>query len=81
MSNPVPAAVEKLARGYVDGELFGSVDDVLLGAIYYLLLTPIGLLMRLFRYDPMYRRFDRTAQTYWVERDTQRPKASYFKQY
>ena len=30
-----------------------AVAVVLLGMIYYLLMTPIGLLMRLFGYDPM----------------------------
>ena len=57
------------------------VSHVLLAAIYYMLLTPVGLIMRLCRYDPMQRRFDRDAQTYWIARDSQRPKSSYFKQY
>lgn len=45
-----------------------TVSHVLLAMIYYGLLTPIGLLMRLAGYDPMRRALDRTATTYWTER-------------
>lgn len=44
------------------------VSHVVLAAVYYLVLTPIGLIMRLFGYDPMRRGFDREAASYWVER-------------
>jgi len=57
------------------------VSHVLLTAIYYLLLTPVGLLMKLCQYDPMNREFNRDSQTYWIRRNTQRPKVNYFKQY
>lgn len=57
------------------------ISHVLLGAIYYLLVTPIGLLMKVCRYDPMHRTFDRSANSHWIERNTDRDKRSYFKQY
>ncbi|REJ65498.1 MAG: hypothetical protein DWQ31_17855 [Planctomycetota bacterium] len=57
------------------------VSHVLLAIIYYLLLTPIGLLMKVCGYDPMQRKFDRTAESYWIRRDTDRDKSTYFKQY
>jgi len=41
---------------------------VLLTVVFYLLLTPLGLLMRLFGSDPMRRKIDRTASTYWIAR-------------
>jgi hypothetical protein len=44
------------------------VSHIVLAAVYYLVLTPIGLIMRLFGYDPMRRGFDREAASYWVER-------------
>ncbi|MBT2383374.1 hypothetical protein [Streptomyces sp. ISL-11] len=37
----------------------------LLIAVYYLLVTPIGLLSRLVR-DPLTRRWDRGARSYWI---------------
>jgi hypothetical protein len=58
------------------------VSHVLLGAVYYLLVTPIGLILRVVGYDPMHRRFDRKAQSYWIERDdAQRDPRSYFRQF
>ena len=57
------------------------VSHVLLGIIYFGLLTPIGKLMGLFGYDPMERRFDRQAPTYWVERERNRDASTYFRQF
>jgi hypothetical protein len=58
------------------------VSHVLLAAVYYLLLTPIGLAMRLFGYDPMGRLLDRESTSYWMERPC-RPADSrrYFRQF
>ncbi|MFD6156625.1 hypothetical protein ACFWF7_18815 [Nocardia sp. NPDC060256] len=36
----------------------------LLAPIYFLLVTPLGLLLRLIR-DPLHRRWDRQAFSYW----------------
>ncbi len=41
---------------------------VILGIFFYLILTPVGLIMRLFRRDPLHRKFDRKAATYWIKR-------------
>jgi len=57
------------------------VSHLLLAAIYYLVITPIGVMMRVCGYDPMQRRWDRQAPTYWKpRRDVDDPKR-YFKQY
>lgn len=53
----------------------------LFGIIYYLLLTPIGLILRIFRHDPLRRRRDENAKTYWVEHSTETDPSRYFKQY
>ena len=57
------------------------ISHLLLGAIFYLVVTPIGLAMRLLRYDPMHREFDREATSYWIERRRDTDVKSYFKQY
>jgi|SRR5271157_4718079 len=57
------------------------VSHVVLALVYYLALTPIGLTMRLFRYDPLFRRFDPKAQSYWIRRGGTKPPATYFQQY
>ena len=38
---------------------------LLLGAIYFLVVTPIGLAARLFGRDALGRRFDPAAESYW----------------
>lgn len=58
-----------------------TVSHVVLAAIYYLVITPIGIIMRVCRYDPMQRRFERNAQTYWKRREEQNDTKRYFKQY
>ncbi|MGE5191922.1 MAG: SxtJ family membrane protein [Deltaproteobacteria bacterium] len=54
---------------------------LLLAAIYFLVFTPIGLLMRLVGRERVPRRFDPQAQTYWVPRPPPRPPESYFRQF
>jgi hypothetical protein len=41
----------------------------------------MALVMRAVGRDPLARRFDRDAQTYWVERGEQRDPARYFRQF
>ena len=57
------------------------LSHVLLAAIYYLVLTPIALVMRLFGRDPLHRRFDPTADTYWVAYRGDRSLKRYFRQF
>ena len=42
------------------------VSHALMAAIYYLVITPMAVAMRLLGRDPLDRRFDRDATTYWV---------------
>ena len=44
------------------------VSHVVLLLVWALVVTPIGLLLRLAGYDPMARRFDPDAETYWHRR-------------
>ena len=43
-----------------------TVSHLLLGVVYFVVITPIGLALRMLRRDPLERSFDRTATTYWV---------------
>ena len=50
------------------GLVLGWINTrIILGLIFFLMVTPIGLIMRLLGKDPMQRRFDRDATTYRVE--------------
>jgi hypothetical protein len=58
-----------------------TVSHVLMGVIYYLVVTPIGWLLRLAGRDSMGRTFDRAASTYWVPHRPPESTDSYFRQF
>lgn len=57
------------------------VSHVILALVYYLVLTPVALLMRLFGYDPMQRQLDPDAETYWSPREEPPEAKMYFRQF
>ena len=57
------------------------ISTVLIAAVYYLVLTPIGLVFRLIGRDMIGKRLDPEAKSYWHERAGERPASSYFKLY
>ena len=57
-----------------------TVSHLLLGSIFYLVISPIGLFLRAFGHDPMRRKFDREAKTYWLEHE-RADTARYFRMY
>ena len=57
------------------------VSSLLMLVIYYLILTPIGLILRVTGHDPMGRRRNPTRTSYWIERSPAEGIARYFKQY
>jgi hypothetical protein len=58
-----------------------TVSHLLLGLIYYGLITPIGSVMRLSGYDPMKRKFERGAGSYWVHHESGGDSPRYFRQF
>jgi fatty acid desaturase len=69
-----------LAMSYATYPIGFVLSRILLALVYYLALTPIGLTMRLFRYDPLYRRFDPNAKSHWERRTGTKTAESYFDQ-
>ena len=57
------------------------VSHAAMAGIFFLVITPIGLIMRACGRDPMQRRFDPPARTYWRERAESRETREYFRQY
>mgnify|MGYP001395189254 FL=1 len=57
------------------------VSHLLIAAVYYLVITPIGLLLRLRGRDAMKRRFPGGEESYWVERETVEDQGRYFRQF
>jgi hypothetical protein len=54
------------------------ISNVLLFLVFAWVFTPIGLIMRALGRDPMTRRLDRQASTYWIAHD---PSAAGMKRY
>lgn len=49
------------------GQALGWVETrIVLGVIFYLIVFPLGLIMRLLGHEPMCRSFDRNLETYRV---------------
>ncbi len=44
------------------------VNPVVLGLMFYVVVTPFGLVMRLFGKDPLRLKRDSQATSYWIER-------------
>ena len=49
------------------------VSPIVLGILYYGMITPIGWIMRLRGRDPMRRRLEPAAATYWLPRQPPGP--------
>lgn len=57
------------------------VSHLLLTIVFYLVVFPIGLLMRLLRYDALGRTFSPEAKSYWIKRSANSDPAKYFRQF
>ena len=70
-----------VAMAYAAWPIGAAVSVLLLAAVYYLILTPIGLVMRLFGRDPMKRKFPSPEESCWAARPAETPAARYFQQF
>ncbi len=50
--------------------LFHIVNPVIMFLLFCVAFIPAGLIMKVIGYDPMKRKFDKDAKTYWVEKET-----------
>lgn len=59
-----------------------TLSHAVLAIVYYVVLTPIGLIMRLVGRDPMQRKLDRAGKgSYWIERPPESDSSRYFRQF
>lgn len=67
----LPALWLRLFRLWMKlAEAMGFVTTrVLLGAFFFLILTPVGLFMRLIARDPLHTSFRDGKPTYWIEKE------------
>ena len=54
------------------GMLLGKVmTPIVMGMLYFVTITPIGLIMRAVGKDPLRTKLEPEAETYWQKRDTE----------
>jgi hypothetical protein len=70
-----------LAMAYAGFPIGFVVSYLIMLVVYYLVLTPIGLIMRLFGYDPLNRHFDGSTDTYWRPRQQNDSLDAFFRQF
>lgn len=78
-----PAAIRWIYVGWMIAvfPIGWVVSHTIIAAVYFLVITPIGLMMRLSGRDPMERRFEPNATTYWKVRPPAPDNARYFRQF
>jgi len=66
-----PAAITVIKLFFVKAApVIGSIlNPVLMAILYSVCFVPGGLIMRMFRYDPLRRKFDSHAVSYWMKRE------------
>ena len=55
-------------------------NPVIMGLIFFLTVTPTALIMRAMGKDPLRRKFDPSATSYWIDRDPPGPEPETMKQ-
>ena len=79
----VPAWQTKIYRAWLQSvaPLGWIVSRIVLCLVYYGIVTPLGLGLRLWGYDPLQLRRSTERQTYWTQRSATRDAADYFRQF
>jgi hypothetical protein len=57
------------------------VSHVIMALLYFGVFAPVALFFRVLRRDALNRRFERSRQSYWVEREAVTDRARYFRQH
>lgn len=67
-----PAGLSGMNRAWMRlARLLGrATNPMVLGALFYLVFTPVGVCRRLFGGDPLRLRFDPEASSYWIPRES-----------
>ena len=57
------------------------LSHLIMGTLFFGMITPVGIIMRIIGRDPLERTIDREAESYWVDCRPAREKESYFRQF
>ena len=66
----IPIALKPIEKVWMKiAEAMGwFMTRLILGIAFYLIFTPVALIMRLFNKDPLNRKIDKKAKSYWIKR-------------
>lgn len=70
-----------LGMAYLTFPIGFVMSHLILGTVYYLVITPLGWLLRALGRDPLQRGFDANAGSYWLQRETPADPKRYFRQF
>lgn len=57
------------------------VSHLMMGLFYYGIITPVALLFRLLNRDPLCKKYEPDAETYWLRYKQKRSAKDYFRQF
>ncbi len=57
------------------------ISHLLLAGVYYVVITPIGLVLRCLRHDPLGLKGRQSAESYWTPRKPVEDQRRYFRQF
>ena len=53
------------------GMILGAIiSPIVMGIIFFLVVTPIGFILRILGKDLLNKKYDKEKETYWIKRDT-----------
>ncbi len=81
LASPRAARAVYVGLSYVTFPIGFVVSHVVVAVTFFAVVTPVGLLLRLFGHDTLKRRFDAGASTYWTKRLDRASAERYFRQY
>lgn len=70
-----------LGMTYLAFPIGWTVSHIVMALVFFLVLTPIGLIMRLGGRDSLQRRYDRNADSYWHPLPPENDSKRYFRQF
>jgi len=78
-----PAALRPIEKGWIKlGELMGMVvTPIVMGVMFFGIITPIGLLMRAIGKDLLDQKIDKGVTTHWKKTEPITDKSRYFTPY
>lgn len=68
-----PSMLAPLKRWWLRlGDLLHKITSpIIMALLFYVVITPMGMMLRLFGWDPLRLKYDPQAATYWISRSKQ----------